>query len=250
MFADSRRTILDPVDAYSALAPSYRAHSQRRLPYLRSVERVIATHISGAESLLDVGSGDGSRACRIAESAKVDELVMVEPSGAMRSLCAANREVWNCKASEIPLSTRKFDIITCLWNVLGHIEADERRASLLRLKQLLAPSGTIFLDVNHRYNAAEYGWGHTFTRRLRDLLCWSENNGDVVLDWKAGERLISTRGHVFTRREMDQLFLSTGLTVQHLWILDYTTGAERRLPWLGNLLYQLKVSDRISGGGS
>jgi SAM-dependent methyltransferase len=241
MSADSRRTVLDPIAAYNAFAPGYSGYSQSRLPYLESVEHLITARIAGAHSLLDIGSGDGCRACRIAESAQISEIVLVEPSGAMRNLCMADCEVWNCKASEIPRSTRRFDVITCLWNVLGHIEAHDRRPSLARLKQLLSPSGTIFLDINHRYNAAEYGWPITCVRRLRDLLFWSESNGDMVLDWKVGERVISTRGHVFTPPEMDRLFRSASLRVRRLWIVDYKTGAERSLPWLGNLLYQLQA---------
>lgn len=241
MFGDPQPTVLDPVAAYNALAPCYRAYSQSRLAYLQSVERLIIKRVIGARSLLDVGSGDGCRASRIAAWARISEIVMVEPSSAMRNLCVARGDVWKCRASEIPRSTRRFDVITCLWNVLGHMEEHERRASLLRLKQLLTPSGTIFLDVNHRYNAAEYGWFNTLIRRLRDLLFWSEKNGDVIVHWKAGERIISTRGHVFTQTEMDRLFHCASLKIQRFWIVDYKTGIEHRYPWLGNLLYQLSA---------
>src|SRR5262245_18459954 len=145
MSGDSRRVILDPRAAYNGLEPGYSGYSRSRLPYLQSVERLITTSITGDRSLLDMGSGDGCRARRIAESAKITDIVLVEPSRAMSNLCMADCEVWSCKASEIPRSTHRFDVITCLWHVLGHIEADERRPSLARLKQLLSPSGTLFL---------------------------------------------------------------------------------------------------------
>jgi 2-polyprenyl-3-methyl-5-hydroxy-6-metoxy-1,4-benzoquinol methylase len=236
----SQHTVLETLPAYDALAPWYKAYSQTRLSYLHSIERLITARIAGARSLLDVGAGDGSRALRIAASARISEIVLVEPCEAMRDLCVTPCDVWTCKASEIR-STRRFDVIICLWNVLGHIQAHERRASLVRLRQMLGPSGTLFLDVNHRYNAAEYGWAITCIRRLRDFLSWSETNGDVVLDWTAGERLIRTRGHVFTLAELNHLFFSASLQIQRLWVVDYTTGAERGYPCFGNLLYQLSA---------
>ena len=51
-----------------------------------------------------------------------------------------------------------FDVITCLWNVLGHVREFENRVRAMRaMKKLLSPEGRCFIDVNHRYNARAYG---------------------------------------------------------------------------------------------
>ncbi len=242
MSQQSQDALLDPVAAYDALAPCYRMYSQTRLPYLQAVERLITARITGARSLLDVGAGDGSRAMRIAKSAGIGETVLVEPSEGMRRHGMTAGEIWNCRASAIPQSTRRFDVVVCLWNVLGHIQGHaERQALLVRLKDLLTPSGSLFLDVNHRYNAAAYGWPMTFLRQVRDFFLWSERNGDVVVRWKTHDQTIRTRGHVFTQVELNGLFCAASLKIQRRWIVNYQTGAEHRLSLLGNLLYQLNV---------
>ena len=94
----SKNSILDPVTAYDAFAPYYQAYSERRLAYLKSVETIIGTYATGADSLLDVGAGDGSRISRIASSIKPREIVLVEPSKAMLARCNLRAESrWNVK---------------------------------------------------------------------------------------------------------------------------------------------------------
>ena len=77
--------LLDPVVAYDRLAPFYTRVAERRLAYLEAIERLVLDRIpSGSSSYLDVGSGDGRRALRIARHAALREVVLVEPSAAMR----------------------------------------------------------------------------------------------------------------------------------------------------------------------
>lgn len=234
--------ILDAIKAYDAFAPYYQAYSETKHPYLRSIERIVALHAKGARSLLDAGSGDGVRAIRIAASVRTRELVLVEPSAAMRSRCDPGVEVLPCRISEIPLTPRRFDVITCLWNVLGHLHGTgERRASLERLKALLNPSGSIFLDVYHRYNAAAYGWPKTLLRMAGDFLFPSQAKGDAVVQWRVGDREIATLGHVFTGPELQRLFDATGLAIHRRWVIHHATGAERRHPVSGHLLFELRA---------
>src|SRR5262249_55555530 len=191
-------------------------------------------------SLLDVGAGNGSRPLRIARGLGATRVVLVEPSAGMRADCPNNVEIWPYGAVEIPNLAEKFDVIVSLWNVLGHIPtAQERLLALSRMKNLIAPGGRMFIDVNHRYNGAAYGWPKTFVRLVHDFVSPSDRNGDVVVSWQVGERLIRTQGHVFTQAEMRRLFRLSGLRVTRRWAVDYETGAERRLPFFGQLLYQL-----------
>ena len=238
--AIAEKPALTPIAAYDAFAPFYSAYANTRAPYLRKVEDVVIAHAPRAGSLLDVGAGDGSRALRIAQAAKLARVVLMEPSAGMRAQCPTGVEVWPYSVSEIPDFGLQFDVITCLWNVLGHLEEPRQRASaLVRFREMLAPQGTIFLDVSHRYNAESYGWSKTFLRMAGDFFLRSEKQGDVAVAWKAGGQIIRTSGHVFTHRELQRLIRSAGLKILRRWIVSYITGRESKLLLRGHLLYQL-----------
>ena len=233
-------SVLTPIAAYDAFAPFYSAYANPRAPYLRKVEDLVIAHAQGAGSLLDVGAGDGSRALRIAQAAKLARLVLLEPSAGMRTQCPRSVEIWPHSAVDVPGSGLPFDVITCLWNVMGHLEGTEQRLSALRkLKNRLAPQGMVFLDVSHRYNAESYGWRMTLLRMAGDFFLRSKKQGDVTVVWKAGEQTIRTTGHVFTHREIKRLVRQAGLKILRRWIISYETGRESKLPFRGHLLYQL-----------
>jgi SAM-dependent methyltransferase len=235
-----QQTILPPVAAYDAFAPYYNAYSETRKDYLRKVEDIVITHMRQCRSLLDVGAGDGRRALRIARSANVARLVLLEPSAGMRVFCARACEIWPHGVLEIPDECPPFEAITCLWNVLGHIQGTEQRILVLsKLRRLLAPGGAIFLDVVHRYNAALYGWNKTLLRAAGDLLLRSDKRGDVIVTWYAGGQVIRTSGHVFTHKEMKRLFSVAGLRIEQRWVINYDNGRECKWPFSGNLLYKI-----------
>lgn len=231
---------LSPIEAYDALAPYYDSLRASREQYLSAIDQIVISEARGARTLLDVGSGNGARALRIAQSVGVTDVVLLEPSAGMRAQCREEAEYWSCEASRIPATARKFDLITCLWNTLGHLQdARERAEVLARLKTLLTPRGSIFLDVNHRYNGRNYGWARTAFRVLHDFVSPAESNGDVLTSWQAGAERICTHGHVFTQRELLAIFNNAGVRVKARWVVDYETGGARRFSFLGNLLYQL-----------
>src|SRR6266849_2953412 len=134
-----QRAELPPIVAYDAFAPHFKSYSETRKRYLRKVEEIVALHLGNVRSMLDVGAGDGNRALRIARSANVTRLVLMEPSAGMRALCRQDTEIWACDALEVPDQSSAFEVITCLWNVLGHVSgAEQRRLVLAKLKRLLA----------------------------------------------------------------------------------------------------------------
>lgn len=231
---------LDPITAYNAFAPFYKRYAEDRRQYLRKVENMIAKRSLGASSLLDVGAGDGSRALRIAQSANIPRVLLIEPSSEMRALCSNPAVMLPYNGLEIPETIGSFEVITCLWNVLGHVQGMERRIEMLaKLRRLLSASGTLFLDVSHRYNAVCYGWSKTLLRLAGDALLQSSTRGDVIVSWRAGERTIRTYGHFFTHSEMEKLFRAAGLTIVKRWVINYDTGAEEKFAFRGQLLYQL-----------
>jgi SAM-dependent methyltransferase len=234
--------VLTPVAAYDAFAPFYAGYAGYRAPYLRKIEDLVIAHAPAGGALLDVGAGDGSRALEIARSAKLRQVVLLEPSAGMRARCPEGIEIWPCSAEDVP-DVGPFDAITCLWNVLGHLEGTEHRLSALRkFRKLLTPGGMIFLDVSHRYNAESYGWRMTLLRMAGDFFLRSKKQSDVTVTWRAGERTIRTTGHVFTHREVQRLVRPAGLRILRRWIISYETGRASRLPFCGHLLYQLAAA--------
>lgn len=231
----------DPVLAYDRLAPNYTELAQRRSPYLAGVEREILARIpKGSRSLLDVGAGDGRRALRIASQADVSRIVLLEPSEKMLSAQPDGVEVWRCRGEDLSNqpSSAKFDLITCLWNVLGHIRSRQPRIQALRgIATLLSEKGMGFLDVNHRYNARSYGALPTAVRKFGDFLFPGEKNGDVTAKWSLGADCITTYGHVFTHREIVRMAQCAGLNLEERLVIDYDTGQVRRSIFQGNLLY-------------
>ena len=238
--------VLDPVAAYDRLAPYYSHFSNRRAAYLRSVEEQIAKRIPpGAASLLDLGAGDGSRSLRIAAATRIPRVVLLEPSTKMCSEISDHFDLWRGRAEELDAGTiaDRFDVITCLWNVLGHVQSFEQRARVLSTAgQLLSPNGLFLVDVIHRYNVRAYGVAMTAARWLRDRLAPSNNNGDVTAYWETAAGGISTYGHVFTGREMRHLAQKASLDFVERTVIDYENGTIRKASWTGNLLYVFRRS--------
>ena len=228
--------------AYDRIAPIYAELSDERRAYLDAIERLIVSAIPRASrSLLDVGAGDGSRSRRIAESSGIRDLTLLEPSIAMQQGGAGFQTL---RAEDLPLLQKPFDVILCLWNVLGHIfPAKNRTEALRQFARLLAPNGKAFVDLNHRYNARHYGALPTSLRYLRDRFEWRETNGDVAVTWDVQGTPCTVQGHVFTHREMAALCNAAGLRIERKIVVDYATGEQRRWAWQGHLLYVLSRGD-------
>ncbi|HEX4424524.1 MAG TPA: class I SAM-dependent methyltransferase [Terriglobales bacterium] len=243
--------VLDPVAAYERVAPFFPEISLKRKRYLESIDQLILSRIpSGSRSLLDVGAGDGKRGVQLAGKAAMNDVVLLEPSAAMMKEAAAR--IWKCRVEDLGHQhDRQFDVITCLWNVLGHIRPAKTRVEVLcELGRLLSADGLLFLDVNYRYNVSSYGVLRTVGRFLYDQLRPGELNGDVTVTWNFEDLSCRTYGHVFTDREIRQLAADADLIVEERLIVDYDTGEVKRRGWQGNLFYVLRrrssSSDAVS----
>jgi 2-polyprenyl-3-methyl-5-hydroxy-6-metoxy-1,4-benzoquinol methylase len=230
--------------SYDRLSPHFRSYSEVRAAYLSAVDQLILQRITArATSLLDVGSGDGFRAARLAQAHSISRLVLSDPSEQMANRCRqleAVDEVWQVTAEDLPEVNERFDIITCLWNVLGLVaDPAKRSVALRRMRSLISPQGQIFLDVINRYNADAYGWLPTAGRIFYDLLHPSDANGDISFSWRIGDEVIGTRGHVFRPGEVASLFEEAGLKVVERYVINYETGKSRRSTFGGQLFYEL-----------
>lgn len=229
-------------EPYDRLAPHYRSFAQARSTYLDAVDRHVIAHARHGGRMLDVGSGDGVRAVRIARAIGAVYLVLSEPSEGMHRLASLQPadEIWQVSAQQLYDTAQRFDVITCLWNVLGHLPGrDARIAALSRMGRLLAPGGTIFCDVNNRHNSRAYGRARVMLRRLIDGAMPDERRGDARFEWQVGGERIAATGHLFTPREMRDLADAAGLGVAHECAIDYVTGEPSDSPRDGQLLYRL-----------
>ena len=234
--------MIDPVAAYDRIAPVYARLSAQRRAYLDAVERLIVAGIpADSRSILDVGAGDGTRAMRIAQAAGLERIVLLEPSARMRRSCPPAATMWAMRAEDLSRCQGSFDVVTCLWNVLGHIlPSGARVEALSQFARLVAPAGRIFIDVNHRYNARHYGILPTAVRFVRDRIGPAGSHGDVRVAWDlAGHRAVTT-GHVFTHPEFVRLCRAAGLNISQRFVVDYASGEIRRCSFEGHLLYVLQ----------
>ncbi len=206
-------------DPYDGLAPYYREYAAKRAPYLEAVDRFVCDHMpAAANSLLDVGSGDGVRAMSLAKACGIPTVVLSDASTEMADRCRAlsPADVWRTPAQELPDKGIRFDTITCLWNVLGHLpDRAERLVALRRMADLLSPAGLLFLDVQNRHNALAYGWWRVFGRVILDGLVPDDRRGDSTFDWHIGGRVLHGRGHLFTPKEIVDLLCDAGLVAVH-----------------------------------
>jgi 2-polyprenyl-3-methyl-5-hydroxy-6-metoxy-1,4-benzoquinol methylase len=230
--------MLDPVAAYDRIGPVFARIAEQRSSYLDSIDQLVISQIPpGSRSMLDVGSGDGARARRIAKARDIAQIVLVEPSVPMQRGDATVRTM---RAEELHSIDAQFDVITCLWNVLGHIFPAANRVQVLhQFARLISPQGRIFVDLHHRYNVRQYGAIPSVLRFLRDQLSWNETNGDVVVAWDVEQVRCTTHGHVFTHREFRSLAQSAGLRIDNQFVVDYATGELRKWRIQGHLLYVL-----------
>ncbi len=235
---------LNPIAAYDRIASQFENLSEAKRPYLSTIEQIIVSTLAGHNgSLLDIGAGDGTRALRISRAAGIQLLVLLEPSPAMRQKWPASVTGWNIPAQQLSEKDGRFDAITCLWNVLGHIFPQSARVAVLgHCARLLAPEGQLFVDVNNRYNVRHYGLLRTSLRIAGDLLRPSKNNGDVTVRWNVGNTTYLTEGHVFTHREFLRMAQAAGLTVEKSITVNYSTGLLHSSRFAGNPLYLLRRS--------
>jgi hypothetical protein len=159
----------------------------------------------------------------------------------MRSLSGSTGEFWDMRAERLSGVHAHFDIVTCLWNVLGHIFPASNRIEVLRqFARLASPDGRIFIDVNHRYNLRHYGVVATLLRFMRDRVAPNDTNGDVLVTWDIDGTPCRTGGHVFTDAEFVLLCGAAGLAIEKRYVVDYGTGELRKASFMGNLLYVLR----------
>ena len=231
-------------DFYNRFATVYGKYSARRKEYIASVNRFIETRAVYKKklALMDVGCGDGRRANKLYYMIQAGSLTLMDDSAEMLRL---SRKISGTKVVEADISdpsfkaSEKYDVVLCLWNVLGHIPtAEKRRHTLRNLKHLLVEKGQLFIDVNNRYNASHYGVINVVKNIFKDVLS-TPGSGDFEFGVETSSGTIQTSVHVFSPFEIEALFKTCGLRIKKRIILSYRSGKKVGGIFFGQLVYEL-----------
>jgi SAM-dependent methyltransferase len=216
---------------YNKLGNNIRSYAQDRMLYIKTVDEVISSEAIQGGSMLDVGSGDGVRAAELAHKLHVNNLVMLDNS---ETMVEASSKFGDSRLISIEdfHDTCRFDVITCLWNVFGHVE--RKLDALHNMAVALRPNGLIFLDVNNRYNAVEYGWLNVLRNMWKDF-CGCETTGYFT----AKKFSYCSQVYLHSCCELDVIFPDAGLNVVSKYYINYRTGRFCG-PLGGQILYILK----------
>lgn len=222
---------------YDAVAPAYEVISDARRQYLTSIDSLVGQFLETTipNGWLDVGTGDGRRLARLRSTflrqSGQTRISAVEPSSAMRK--QAKRSLPGIQLFEsiesIPV-TETFSLVTMLWNVVGHLDAE---TWMSRLQQHLSPGGRIIFDVNMRYNAKQYGLWRCVCNVAYDFCHGSgKSPRSYPLALGGAEGIVQMQ----TSASIKQILKSANLTSERIWFLDYSTGQTVRSQFSGQAL--------------
>ena len=233
--------MLSSREYYDALAQNYDQELKGRSSYIEAVNESVIQWIAArrATTLVDVGCGNAQRLQDILSKTGVmctgiDESPnMVERARGL-GIDAYVMDIADVQVDKLPRAT--FDLVIALWNVLGHIPGEERRRrALLNMRSLLSSGGVVLLDVNNRYNAAQYGWWRVINNLGRDFL-FGEKSGNFVIRRTVARRMIATTCRVLCLREMLFMCREAGLRPIEVRFINYDTGLPASNQWSGQLL--------------
>lgn len=231
---------------YDRVAHEHFDRTVRRQKYHDAVELQIvsAVRASGGQpitSFLDIGTGDGVRASRLAAQLMPYRTTLVDVSPRMCELARTNfpgATVLTADASTLEfakeLNGQRFDVVTCLWGVLGLIEESSRRSLLLTLSRLLARGGSIFLDVPNSLNGRHYG----LRAAVKGAARWRHGR-DVHMLRELGDGEVGTGYHLFGPSEIENLGAAANLRISSKVYVNYASGARANM-WSGQMLYRLR----------
>lgn len=229
---------------YDAFAPQYRKYSESKSAYLESVDGLLLARFGGkVRRVLDYGAGDGVRGARLFRALGAERLVQADVSEEMLGRCreqGAAAEYWNVTSDDWKKTPERFDLILCLWNVLGHIRPfEERRKVLADLRSLAAPGARLCFDVNNRHYVG-YGKWTSLARRVLDFVRPDYSRGDTRFMWEIGDARFPAQGHLFVMAEIRELVGAAGWTIEDWKAVDYATGRVSGNPCQGQLFFILR----------
>lgn len=221
---------------YDKIANDYSALLKHRARYLRAIENEI-NNSNQIHSYLDIGCGDGERSRRIIELICPSRAVLIDESVEMIKRFKGPKninietKVGDFLAIEL---NEKFDLISCLWNVFGHLDSPKIRLEfLIRMFNYLNTGGCIYIDVNNRYNAKNYGRWNVMKSMIKDFI---RLKGRGYWNLKADNN-ISSKVYIHNPFELDRIIRKAGFSNFQKLYFDYDTGKRVNSFFQGQILY-------------
>jgi len=230
---------------YNEFVVTYDEYALNKEAYLLAVNKFIWENTGIITSIVDVGAGTGKRSKKVFKSLNAKKLTLIDSSEGMVNML---KEINNATVIKADISDYNFkhsptyDVVVCLWNVLGHIPQAKRITTLKNIASLVQVNGSIFLDVNNRYNISHYGLRSVFKNFLRDLFFPKDSNGDFPLCVNADNGPVNTSVHIFNPFEIRRLIKTAGLTIERCSYINYRNGDKSRLWFCGQIVFKLKKS--------
>ena len=157
---------------YDNLSKTYDQISKKKRKYLDSIDQEIFNFLKSLNinTILDVGIGDGRRSNKYITKLNFSEknFYGIEPSTKMYLEAKENfnekQNIFNINLESYQ-TDQKFDLIMCLWNVIGHVSNLE--IFIKKVSELISRKGYFIFDYNNIYNLKEYG----LRSFMSNLLC-------------------------------------------------------------------------------
>lgn len=222
---------------YNLIADEYAELRTKRSAYLNKIDSlIISDFFMKAKTILDVGAGDGSRGLKIFQSIRADEIWMVEESKKMFDQIKTGERIKTYLGSiQNFQSEQKFDLILCLWNVLGHIDTFAERVQVLKkLKNLLSDDGVIVIDLNNRHNFKHYGVKNVIINVIKSIFM-TEPGWFLIRSHDS-----TTKVYIHSYFEIKRMISSSGLKINSLRVIDYDNGDEHANLFKGQFLFYLQ----------
>ncbi|ERT13677.1 class I SAM-dependent DNA methyltransferase [Photorhabdus temperata] len=239
--------LLSSKSFYNSYAANYSEYLQQHKGYFDVIEADITAVAleRNCLSILDIGTGNGVRFSRLLARIRPTRAVAIDESDEMIALAkrsCPNTDIITLSLTDPRLedvARGKFDIITCLSNVLGHIAENQLIPSLCRIKNLLNPNGLLIFDVNNRYNISSYGLLPVCRNWIKDFSL--SHGGKFVASRTSGSEILRTPVHLFTKSEVIYLLNQCGFLVEKISFHNYTTG-KRCSEYFGSILIHAMVN--------
>lgn len=155
-------------------------YRKKHKSYFDHVDRIIIDRIllnNKRSSLLDIGCGDGVRAKNISGLTGIESTLLIDNCQNMVDICNAfsGLACKKCLNSNAIISdaesfnfNKKFDVILCLANLLGHL--NNVQACINNIFNHLSEGGIAFVEVNNKYHVGKYGLLNVLKNIFGDLL--------------------------------------------------------------------------------
>ena len=217
---------------YNLIAPFYSDLAMSKNSYLDGVDEFLVASLSDQEvsTYLDIGCGDGVRTIRLHERLSCPSTDGVDLSTGMIDKARANYHgapdvsFYQIKSIK-DISGEPRDLVTMLWNVLGHVPEESRLEFLKDIRKKVKKGGLFFLDVNNYYYY-RYGPLRVIYRVIKDKIFPPKNfkSGDLRFWMKIGGQDIECTGHIFRPSEIINLLKKSGFFIEKLNYIDYQNG--------------------------